>query len=171
MSITAVQLRQLVESELASLSDQRVFDHIQRLLIDPRIELRDWDYGEPGQQFPCWIFLDDSVESGTCVAYCEFGFGPSFPWGLLKSRDVDGDTPGYYGMGMDSGWFSRMLDAVFDSFIVTRLPIWRIFEGVLHANPKPISDEGPWDSTWEQAYELRRKFPNNIYNPHHGITY
>ena len=44
--------------------------------------MRGWDFGEPGQKFPCWIVLDH-LPTNTCIAYCENGFGPSYPWGLL----------------------------------------------------------------------------------------
>src|SRR6267154_2221046 len=52
------------------------------MLIEPYVLLRYWDYGEPGQQYPCWMVLRDD-HSGGEVAYCEYGFGPRCPWGLI----------------------------------------------------------------------------------------
>ena len=68
-------------------------------------------------------------------------------------------------MGMDSGWFFTFLDAFFDSFSATELPIWRVFTGDFpgSANYKPISAEGSWDSAWQQIEALRKADPHGRY--------
>jgi hypothetical protein len=57
MPIDAKNLKILIEGELATLSDDRVIAHIRSMLIEPYVLLRYWDYGEPGQQYPCWMVL------------------------------------------------------------------------------------------------------------------
>jgi hypothetical protein len=59
MSATARVLEALVESELESVSDARVVQHIQGMLFEPHIVLRNRDYDEPGQQYPRWFVLQD----------------------------------------------------------------------------------------------------------------
>ncbi|MCA9216625.1 MAG: hypothetical protein KDB27_26325 [Planctomycetales bacterium] len=102
----AVQKKVL--AEVANITDEAVLSAIKPLIVPPRCEMRGWDYGEPEQEFPCWIFLDH-VPSNTCIAYCEHGFGPSDPWGLLA---IAGE---YLRMGMDCGWFSNLEDAFRES--------------------------------------------------------
>src|SRR5262245_21436193 len=115
MAITSEILKSLVEAELATVADPRVVARIRGMLVEPRAELYDWDYGEPGQQYPCWVVLSETI------VYCEYGFGPRCPWGLIdseKSRRI----------GMDSGWHTTLLDAFFGSWASTELPIWRVFK-------------------------------------------
>ena len=88
-----------------------------------RFTFEDWEYGAPGEQFPCCVVLAELKSSGAIV-YCEDGFGPRNPWGLISLRT---DEPKYMSMGMDSGWFPTLMDAFFESWAATDLPIWRVF--------------------------------------------
>ena len=101
-------IQQEVDAELSRINDTRLLSEMKPLLVVPRCEMREWDYCDLGQTFPCWIVLDH-VPTNTCIAYCEYGFGPSSPWGLLL---VTGD---YLSMGMDSGWYSKLEDAFRES--------------------------------------------------------
>jgi hypothetical protein len=104
MGVTATSLTALIESELSALKDLRVIDHIRNLLIAPHPQMRPWDYGTPGESYPCWLVLADTSPNAG-IAYCESGFGPSTPWGLISVRGEN------VSMGMDSGWFKYFLDA------------------------------------------------------------
>jgi len=53
----------------------------------------------------CWTVLEHQP-SGTGIAYCEEGFGPDFPWGLVFLSGP------HMSMGMDSAWFASLEDAV-----------------------------------------------------------
>ncbi len=97
-------IQQKLDAELSRIVDAAVLSAMKPLIVVPRREMREWDYGKPGQQFPCWIVLDH-LPTNTCIAYCEFGFGPSSPWGLLF---IGGE---YLSIGMDSGWYSNLEDA------------------------------------------------------------
>jgi hypothetical protein len=108
MTITPNEIRSLVEHELAILAEEKVVAHIRNLLVEPRVELRPWDYGSVGQSLPCWIVFRHT-QSNTGIAYCEYGFGPKNPWGLLWL------TGSISSIGMDSGWFGTFLDAYRDS--------------------------------------------------------
>jgi hypothetical protein len=167
MAIDVPTIKALVEHELENLSDSRVRAHVCGLLVEPRMEMRGWDYEEPGQQFPRWLVLDDTEGSDTGIAFCEFGFGPRCPWGLVFT----GASDGYRGIGMDSGWFPKLLDAYFESVASTALPIWRLFENVSGRSGHPISDEGAWGETWARLETLRTANAEARYYVHHSIAY
>src|SRR5688572_23939039 len=105
MEIDGETLKGLIEEELANVSDPRVVAHIRGILVPPYVLLHDWDYGERGQQYPCWMVLEDP-ETGAKIAYCEYGFGPDNPWGL-----VGPDSRPRPSIGMDCAWYTRFLDA------------------------------------------------------------
>ncbi len=164
MSVSAEILRGLIQGELATVSDTRVLAHIQGMLVEPYAVLRDWDYGEPGQQYPCWTVLEDS-HSGAGIAYCEYGFGPRTPWGLVSSED------GQQSMGMDCGWFMTFMEAFFDSFASIELPIWRVFRVEPDGTRVPIADEDAWEPTWDHIYQLRSRDPAVRYDCGHSIKF
>jgi len=159
VTVTPAQLHALVEKELEGIRDTRVVKHIRSLLVEPQVFLRPWDYGAEGEAYPCWSVLDH-VKSSSGIGYCEFGFGPACPWGLVElpgSADLS--------LGMDSGWFATFTDAFFDSAAATDLPIWRVFKQ--GAGPYPgvaLTTEAGWDSTWEKVYALRATDPDDRYH-------
>ena len=95
----------IVEKEIARISDRRLAARIRSLLVAPYPVERDWDYGKPGEKYTCWTVLEHRV-SNTGIAYCESGFGPSDPWGLVS---LAGD---HMNIGMDSSWFASLEDAM-----------------------------------------------------------
>jgi len=101
-------VQEKIDAELSRIVDAALLGAMKPLLVAPRCEMRGWDYGEFGQEFPCWIVLDH-LQTNTCIAYCECGFGPSFPWGLLFI------TGQFLSMGMDSGWYANLEDAFRES--------------------------------------------------------
>jgi hypothetical protein len=98
----------LVEKELARIADPVLLAAIRSLLVPPYAVERDWDYGWPGQKHTCWTVLEHRP-SNTGIAYCEAGFGPSSPWGLVF---LSGDV---MSIGMDSAWFASLEDAMRES--------------------------------------------------------
>jgi hypothetical protein len=167
MSIDADVLKRVVDDELEHLFDARVKAHIRGLLVEPRAVLRNWDYGKPGEQHPCWAILNDS-NSNTGIAYCETGFGPRAPWGLVWLEHSE-DKP--MSMGMDSGWFSTFLDAYFESPAATELPIWRVFKTGSSVTREPITDENSWEPTWKRVTECQKADPASRYDCGHSISY
>ena len=159
MTITATHLLEIVEAELVVLSDARVVDHVRALLVPPSPITRGWDYGAADEAYPCWSVLEHKT-SNTGIAYCENGFGPRNPWGLVFLGGTE-----HMSMGMDSGWFPRFLDAYFDSSAASDLPVWRVFQQLENEYPgKPLSAEKSWDSTWAEVERLRVLNPNNRYH-------
>src|SRR5262245_49511978 len=101
---TSEAIHQKVLAELSGVSDVECAHAIRQLLVAPRCEQREWDYGPAGQTHPCWIVLEHRA-TDTCIAYCERGFGPSCPWGLLF---IEGP---WLNMGMDYQWYTYLEDA------------------------------------------------------------
>lgn len=120
MPVAADEIAALIDTELAALADPEVEKRVRAGLVQPRRITLDWDYGRPGQQFDGWVVFDHEAGSNTLIVYCEEGFGPKHPWGLVFACAVPA-------MGMDSGWFPTFLQAFGDSFAA--LPL---------SQPRPI---------------------------------
>jgi hypothetical protein len=155
MAIDSDTLKTLVGDEVARTADIRVVTHVRSLLIEPTPVLRDWDYGVKDQQFVCWTVMEHQP-SNTGIAYCEDGFGPTAPWGLVALRGP------HMSMGMDSGWFTTFLQAYFES-VAAVLPIWRVFKTDHLGVRLPITPEGGWDETWKEVMRLREEDPASSY--------
>jgi hypothetical protein len=173
MTVTPTQIQGLVERELSALHDARVAAHIRGLLVEPNAISRAWDYGAPGQTYPCWAVLSHT-KSNTGIAYCEFGFGPRTPWGLVM---LSGSSQ--MSIGMDSAWFESFMEAYFDSMAATDLTIWRVFKQEGDSFPGvALTGESDWDSTWNEVQRLRADDPSSRYHccqsiqlrPHETLT-
>lgn len=106
--LTANGVSSLVRKELDHISDSLLLKQINKLLVTPYPVERDWDYGKIGERFTCWTVLEHPP-CNTGIAYCEQGFGPSDPWGLVF---LSGE---HMGIGMDSGWFQTLESAMRES--------------------------------------------------------
>ncbi len=99
-----VSLRKIVETELSRIEDSRLLGTIHQFLQDDIVTRKfDWDYGEEGEQYNCWLVCVDT-DSNTTIVYCEEGFVD--PWGLLF---LEGPMST---MGPDGNWFATLEDAV-----------------------------------------------------------
>jgi hypothetical protein len=70
-----VDAENLVESQVGGITQADLVTLIRSLRVPARCEQRPWDYGKPGEAYPCWIVLEHQT-SNTAVAYCADGFGP-----------------------------------------------------------------------------------------------
>lgn len=165
MPVQVSALKSMIASELQRIVDPRVVSHIEKLQVEPRVVLRDWDYGEPGEQYPCWTVLTDTNGSAV-IAYCEFGFGPRCPWGLVHDGNCSIGS-----IGMDFRWYPTFLEAFFESSSATDLPIWRVFKEHPDRTMTPVTDEGEWEATWQRLDELRAVDPTSRYHCRHSIAF
>lgn len=92
------QIDSLIARELAIMTDRRRRDALHSILVEPRLEEREWDYGRPGDRFHYWV-VAEARDEGIILVYCEHGFGPESPWGFLFT-----DARNSYTLGMDSQW-------------------------------------------------------------------
>jgi hypothetical protein len=159
MSMDAEAISKLIEAELVAYGDVEIVTFIRQYLVGPRPITLAWDYGwnsetmQPADvTYPAWSVLEDLI-AGAKVVYCEHGFGPSCPWGLVSP---DSEIPS---MGMDSGWFTSFLSAFFDSFSSTRLNIYEVFIATSKGGYEPFdasAREGSWDAAWAKIERLRQ---------------
>lgn len=164
MATSAAEILKLVEAELRELHEPRVVAYIRSLLVAPAAIARGWDYGAEGEAYPCWSVLEH-VRSNTGIAYCEYGFGPAHPWGLVFLTGTE-----HMSMGMDSGWYSLFLEAFFQSQVATELPIWRVFQHTAENFPgKALTAEAAWEPTWAEVQRLRELYPLNRYHCNQSI--
>lgn len=161
-------LRTLIETELTRLGDDRIASHVRSLLVEPAEVLRAWDYGEPGEKFVTWTVLSDQARSNTGIAYCDQGFGPRSPWGLVFLGD-DGAEPA--SIGMDSQWFSTFLEAYLSSLPATELSIWRVFSTDYVALGRPLTPELSWEEAWARCSQLQERDPRSSYVVSHPAAW
>ena len=160
MSIDAQELAAMVDRELAQLSDCGVVAHIQALRDEPTVTMRRWDYGREDERYPCWTVLRHSA-SNTGIAYCEHGFGPRSPWGLVA---LEGDE-GLTSIGMDCSWYKTFLQAFFESHAAADLPIWHVVKTERTTGKRQaLCGEGDWGSTWAKVTALRAADPAYQYD-------
>ena len=98
-----LDINAILQNALTDISDPHVVTALRGYLVPPREVMRDWDYKDD-TQYPCWIIAVD-VESQTAITYCDFGFGPTCPWGLRNEPSSSNE------MGPDYCWYSRLEDA------------------------------------------------------------
>ncbi len=110
------EIDDIVSAQRASFKDASVSAAVARLGVQPYKSVRAWDYGEPGERFCCWIIAESRKEN-LAVAYCERGFGPEHPWGVILHRGDDFQMS----MGMDSDWFGTLEEVFTRSWAARRL--------------------------------------------------
>ncbi len=164
--MTYADVTALVRDDMRALDDVRVVAHVASLLLGPPRPLRlEWPYGEVGETFDAFLVLDHP-QSGTGIAYCQQGFGPANPWGLIWTGRASSLTT-----GMDDGWYPRFLDAYFESKAPADLDIWRVREWRSGRDGAWVSGELPWDEAWVQVSTLRASAPHTQYYCDHAVTY
>lgn len=162
----AAQVTVALDEDLRNLRDPRVRASIQAFrLSTPRPIRLAWDYGKPGDTFDGWLVFEDPRQR-VGIAYCEQGFGPKNPWGLINAGET---CPS---MGMDSGWFPRFLGAYLDSFSATDLPIWRVARWTRGDSTREhITEELSWEEAWSIVRRLTEDDPAHAYSAEHAIEY
>ena len=96
--VTHDQILALVEEQMRGIQHECRRKELQRLLVTPRPEKREWDYGTIEEEYEYWVVAESEVH-GVVLVYCDQGFGPDMPWGFLFNHD-----PEFATLGMDSQW-------------------------------------------------------------------
>ena len=96
--VTHNQMLTLVEEQMRHIRHEGRRQELQRLLVTPRPEKREWDYGAIEEEYEYWVVAESDV-LGVMLVYCDQGFGPDMPWGFLYTHDPECAT-----LGMDSQW-------------------------------------------------------------------
>jgi hypothetical protein len=74
-------------------------------------------------------------------------------------------------IGMDSNWYTNFLQAYFESFAASELPIWRVFKNDPSGGRLPITPESGWEDTWKQVMLLREQGSASRYDCDTSIVY
>jgi hypothetical protein len=95
-------VKERVATELARIADAERRTALEALLIEPRLQLREWDLGEPGARYRTWLIAQDP-KSSLGLAYCEYGYGPERPWGYVSA--------GFLSLGDSAQWYPTLEEA------------------------------------------------------------
>lgn len=120
----------LTARELALIEDPARCSALAAILVEPRVEEREWLYSRDPVRYPYWV-VAESVEQKILLVYCEQGFGPSFPWGVLYT----GDHPMDQTLGMDAQWNWYLEEAFWRSGLWDG-PTKPGFEEAFHQSPE-----------------------------------
>ncbi|HYV36965.1 MAG TPA: hypothetical protein VE988_14760 [Gemmataceae bacterium] len=93
--VDEVEIRNLLEAELAKVIDPARRAALKSALVPPQPLSLEWAYGEPGERYQCWL-VGLSPNGRERLVYCEKGFGPNYPWGFVGIAEN--------WMGMDCQW-------------------------------------------------------------------
>ena len=103
---SANEVRDLVDAELSGIGNADAMRGIHTFLIEPRMEMRFWDWGETPRDYAVWVVAESSrYDYG--IVFSDYGFAPDRPWGLvfLSHRNFDADYC----------WYSTLANAYSDS--------------------------------------------------------
>jgi len=104
LAISSTEITRIVAEHVARIVDADLRDEVARVLIEPMLREVPWNYGEDGETLACWIIADLRPAKPDVLAYCDRGFGPGYPFGIL-----DADLPS---MGTDGQWFLTLEDGL-----------------------------------------------------------
>jgi hypothetical protein len=93
--ISELEIQRLVDAELSIVVELSRREALRATVIHPKAVRLKWNYGKPGQQFQCWVAAR-SENSQQYIVYCDQGFGPAYPWGIVGASEDS--------MGMDGQW-------------------------------------------------------------------
>lgn len=164
---TVEAMKALVASQMQQITDPVVHDALKALLIEPFLQDRKWFYGNSPDDpvFPCWVVADDPAND-TRYVYCEEGFGPKIPWGIVFISGLE--------MGMDSGWFDTLERAFYDSFACGDLPIWNVIKRDVAPEEQLVAHSLNMDDAYKLLEKLKAeqgisKYGHSPYSVEHRI--
>ena len=96
--ISSEAIKALVAEQLDLIEMPERRAALEALLVEPRLEEGEWEYGELDERYPIWV-VAEAPGKRILLVWCDQGFGPSFPWGFLDKRDS-----GLTSLGMDAQW-------------------------------------------------------------------
>ena len=141
-------IKEIVAKEILKIKDPIILNGLGQILIKPFKHLRTWDYSTTNEKFSCWsIALDSGTD--TSLIYCDKGFGPKTPWGLVSTKNL------YF--GMDSAWFNNLEECYLDSFAGGELPIWGVERHNEDNTKEIIVSDLIADKAFEIIESLRKK--------------
>jgi hypothetical protein len=106
---TEEEVRLLVDAELRKIADASIVQGLESFLIEPRVEMRFWQWAKPSVDYPVWVVAESSrYDYG--IAFSDYGFAPDHSWGLVFLSHIDFDA--------DYCWYSTLEDAYRESRLI-----------------------------------------------------
>jgi hypothetical protein len=106
---TEEEVRLLVEAELRKIADASIVQGLKLFLIEPRVEMRFWQWAKPPVDYPVWVIAESSrYDYG--IAFSDYGFAPDHSWGLVILSHIDFDA--------DYCWYSTLEVAYRESRLI-----------------------------------------------------
>ena len=141
-------IKVLVQDQIRQIVDPLVNSALKKIVVEPTLHLREWDYSPNHEKLECWtIAVDETTDSS--IVYSKFGFGPKNPWGLVSNSNSF--------FGMDSGWFDNLKECFLNSFMAGDLPIWVVEKKTILNNREVIGK----NLTTAQAFEMINSLTKN----------
>jgi hypothetical protein len=103
------EVKALVEHELDTFEDSSNREDLRPLLILPRLEMFEWDYGTPAQRYPVWVIALGKRYAKYSLLYSDYGFAPEQSWGLGMAPNTS--------FGADYCWYGSLERAYVESFL------------------------------------------------------
>jgi hypothetical protein len=106
---TDEEVRLLVDAELRKIADASIVQGLESFLIEPRVEMRFWQWAKLPVDYPVWVVAESSrYDYG--IAFSDYGFAPDQSWGLVFLSHIDFDA--------DYCWYSTLEDAYRESRLI-----------------------------------------------------
>jgi hypothetical protein len=89
---TTEEVRLLLEAQVQKITEAGILRGLQSFLVEPRLEMRGWEWEKKDAHYPVWI-----VAEGSCydygIAFSDYGFAREHSWGFvfLSHRGFDAD--------------------------------------------------------------------------------
>jgi hypothetical protein len=112
-----VDIQRLVKVELSKVSGTTRRSVLAAILIPPQPLYLNWEYGEPGERFKCWL-VGLSPDGNYRLVYCDNGFGPEHPWGYVGATANS--------MGMDCQWHVGLQHAAIGARLLDAPPNYKV---------------------------------------------
>ncbi|HKF48956.1 MAG TPA: hypothetical protein VKB38_16470 [Terracidiphilus sp.] len=106
---TTDEVRLLVEAQLRKISDATIVQGLSSFLVEPRVEMRFWNWAKPPADYPVWMVAESSrYDYG--IVFSDYGFAPDHSWGLVFLSHLDFDA--------DYCWYPTLESAYQESRLI-----------------------------------------------------
>jgi hypothetical protein len=112
-----LDIQRLVEIDLSKVSDPTRRSVLAAILIPPQPLYLNWEYGESGERFKCWL-VGLSPDGTYRLVYCDNGFGPEYPWGYVDATENS--------IGMDCQWHIGLEHAAIGAGLLDAPPNYEV---------------------------------------------
>src|SRR5436190_22681052 len=100
MANTVHEVVRLINAELSRIADVARRAELAALLTRPAPVGLDWEYGPPGDRIDAWV-VGRALDGSAALLYCDRGFGPTYPWGCIRSDSASAGADADWAVGLE----------------------------------------------------------------------